>query len=319
MGIEDVLSQQSIRLDRTKWQTNCDMLAYEMRTILQSLKSETTGPISVNIGTNNPFQLPGIDTLTIPPIDFVWPELVNPTDTEITDDRVDPDTGLPPEDDPVREDTITKTETTYSWWRATAPGQVVGRSDTGTGFYQVEVYPNGFLESSADSPFSPNITLPGEEAVPDGPYHRVYEVQQLDGSGGIPANTWTLVFRIVELQIVTRTKIDRKTQKEVSRETEINIVKEQTLMAAVPPTGRIAKTTSEISGMSGTNLGSGTVTFYDVVNGTLQQSTDSNNQAATGTAYSMVKEPVKADKFVQIKYIGGLPFVDVEDCSDEEG
>ncbi len=127
------LQEQSPRMFRTYYK-KANILAQEIGTIWQSLVDEKTGPINIDIGGGgDPFVIPEIDGLDLPPIDWQFPEITNITNINITDERDDDDDdGVPDEDDAdEREYLVTKTETTYAWFRSVVPGKVLGPSNTG--------------------------------------------------------------------------------------------------------------------------------------------------------------------------------------------
>lgn len=70
----------------------------------------------------------------------------------------------------------------------------------------------------------------------------------------------------------------------------------------------VGKTDASIAAISTNTPGSGTVSIYALVSSTL---TDTNQNV---TAYNMTATAVSSGVYVQLKYIDGVPWVDVESC-----
>lgn len=73
-------------------------------------------------------------------------------------------------------------------------------------------------------------------------------------------------------------------------------------------TALVGKTDASIAAISTNTPGSGSVSIYALVSSTL---TDTNQNV---TAYNMTATAVSSGVFVQLKYIDGVPWVDVESC-----
>jgi hypothetical protein len=174
--------------------------------------------------------------------------------------------------------------------------------------YSVQVSPTGSLTTKSQGQFTFN--------PPDTPYQKISQVRQLD-SANVEVNTHVLVLSISELLVEKHTIRNNDDNGVVESWTEISVVQNENVMQAVASSGgRLAKTGSGgVPKLSGSTPGSATVTFYDFTGADMVPSTGTDGSEVVGTVYNMASEDVGANKFIQVKTIGGFSFVDVEDCA----
>jgi hypothetical protein len=120
--------------------------------------------------------------------------------------------------------------------------------------------------------------------------------------------------------------IEQNIQSQIS--TQIQVAQEEWLFNAPGEGGggKVARITEEISARDGTTPGSGTAVLYEFSedSGKLSPITEKDEndeeQETEVTVYNMVTSEIKSgeDKFIQVKRIDNVWFIDVEDCSAEE-
>ncbi len=188
------LADQSIRLRRTKW-PDAAMLADELFTIFSKLSEETTGNIQVESSISGGVtDIEAGKTLSIPPFDLLFPEII-------------PDEVVTPSADTVT--TVTK-----FWQRATIPGKIISGS---VDSYVVRIYPNGPNGPDSREVICTPLNIPQGVSI----------LQALRGINPdwsiLLIGTWTMVFRVVQLE-VTRVETNDEDGDTVSINTKVRAI-----------------------------------------------------------------------------------------------
>jgi hypothetical protein len=138
------LAGQAIRMMRTKWRDNADLLAQELYEIFLTDKDPETGPLTVNFSPNQPPQitppnfvlgplnLPQLPDLALPDFNFN-----NPNDLQQQDL---PQDQTPDPNNPVPAKPKKRTKSSIAYQRTAMPAQVISG---GGSSYVVNAYPNG--------------------------------------------------------------------------------------------------------------------------------------------------------------------------------
>ncbi len=197
------LNDQANRMDKINYDDRTQLLALELKTILQNVPDPQTGPITINLGDGQPgIQLPASAVLS-PLKDFVLPDLIFPDlilpklQPQLSEDPLG-DEGIPREGEPFYM-SFKRTTTQEIHQRATIPAQITGGAGPD---YSIAIYPNG----SRGESFS----------------HTGIE---LNGATGMAPGKWVLCFRHLQLELETNNFIKKNllTKEEVIERTETNV------------------------------------------------------------------------------------------------
>jgi hypothetical protein len=220
------------------------------------------------------------------PIEFPSVDDLNfpPWDLDFPEDGITPPELEQDPDDPTQSSTVTE-----QWHRTIFPGKVISQSGTSEN-YNIDIYPEGRFGAARSI---------------------VARLTDPELAGSIDPNVWLYVYRAIKYVIREETFGSFK------QTTVDTSVQEYTFNAPPQAGGRVARVSATISAREGLTPGSGSAVLYqiDSESGSLTTSSE-----ADVTVYNMVTSEVTAgaDKFIQVKKIGGLWWIDVEDCSSLE-
>ena len=279
-ALDQFLYTQAIRLLRQDWGKNAQLLGDEFFTILSSI--QVAGVAQPETDENgNPTTLP--DPFVIPGIP-VYDYDINPQDPTIPTDPFE----RPDPDDPDFPDSPGNSK--KFWHRASHIGKVTGDGPNDAGEFTVELYINGLTQEFITSRRTVEATI-----------------TDIDKVGDVEKDMWINVQMVAQYEA---RKVETDSAK-VAAKPEL-IHEEYFFNAPGGGGGKIGVVTTEISGGTASEPGTGEVRTKKLVNDAWVDASE------TSTVYSTVTGKVKAGKDVQMKLVAGKLFVDVEDCGAQD-
>ncbi len=206
LSVGAYLSGAAIRMLRTKWGDDVDLIAEELYTTLANCPDPTSGPVTINFGPNNTPQVTPPNFLLDPLGNFSLPDFSlpgfnfnNPNDVQQSDNPQNQD-PTPQNPVPAKPKQRSRSQTGYQ--RVTGPGQVISG---GGSSYRVSFYPNG---TSGDA--------------------SVVTVNQLQtGVPDLKPGDWLPVFSVIKYELKVSENVEnpgKANERVISTQTDIKII-----------------------------------------------------------------------------------------------
>ncbi len=200
------LSGAAIRMLRTKWGSDVDLIAEELYTTLANCPDPQSGPVTINFGPNNTPQVTPPNFLLDPLGNFSLPDFSlpgfnfnNPNDVQQTDNPQNQD---PSPNSPVPAKPKERTRSQIGYQRVTGPAQVISG---GGQSYVCNFFPNG---TSGDP--------------------KQVTVNQLQtGIDDLEAGDWLPVFSVIKYEMKVKELVEnpgKANERVISTQTDINIL-----------------------------------------------------------------------------------------------